>query len=72
MKSGHIVIGIVLALVALTIVEALFAPHHHPAFPWHHWPGFQVLIGFGACVVMVKVGKALARWFLQRPEDVNA
>lgn len=61
--------GLLLGLVA---AEALFAPHHHPVFPWHHWPGFQGLLGLVSCLVVVKLSKKLGKWLLQRPENYDA
>jgi hypothetical protein len=72
MKSTHITAILAGALVLLVIAEALFTPHHHPVFPWHHWPGVAAVIGLGACIVVVKLSKALGKWILQRPEDVDA
>ncbi len=59
-------------LVVLIAAELLFAPHHHPVFPWHHVPGFLGLVGLVSCLVVVKLSKALGKWLLQRPEDYDA
>jgi len=55
-------------LLALTIVEYLYAPHYRPVFPWHHVPGYMGLIGLGGCLVVVAAAKGLGR-LLQRPEE---
>lgn len=59
------------ALALLIILEALFARHHHPVFPWHYWPGFLAAVGVIACVVVVKVSKLLGKWGLQRGEEYD-
>jgi O-antigen/teichoic acid export membrane protein len=65
-----LILALVIAL--LTLAEWLFAPHHHPVFPWHHWPGAAAVLAFVSCLVVVRLAKALGRWFLQRPEDFDA
>lgn len=72
MTRKQVIAGLIVVLVVLAVAEALFAPHHHPIFPWHYWPGFQAAIGLGACVVGVKICKTLGKWVLQRPEENDA
>lgn len=54
-------------MAGLVAIEALFARHHRPVFPWHHLPGYAALIGLLGCVIVVLIAKALGKWFLQRP-----
>lgn len=65
-------IWLAVILVALVAAEALFAHHHHPVFPWHHLPGFLALVGLVSCVVVVKLSKAMGKWWLQRSEETDA
>jgi hypothetical protein len=58
------------ALMAVLIaVEAVFAPHYRPVFPWHSVPGYMGAIGFFACLGVVWLSKRAGKLFLQRPED---
>ncbi len=59
-------------LVVLVVAEALFAPHHHPVFPWHRVPGFLAMVGLVSCIVVVKLSKAMGKWWLQRSEEYDA
>jgi hypothetical protein len=61
-----------MVLIVLVVAEILFAPHHHPVFAWHHWPGFLGLVGLVSCLLVVKLSKALGKWLLQRREDYDA
>lgn len=56
-------------LAALTAVEAFFAPHYRPVFPWHNVPGYMGAIGLFACLGVVWLSKRAGKLFLQRPED---
>jgi hypothetical protein len=66
---GKVSLTLVVTLVLLAVAEWLWAPHHHPVFAWHHWPGFLALLGLVSCVVVVWLSKLLGKWFLQVPED---
>lgn len=70
--SGRVTLILSVLLVALSVAEWLWAPHHYPVFPWHYWPGFAGLLGLVSCLVVVKLSKALGKWFLQRPEELDA
>ena len=59
-------------LILLVVAEALFAPHHHPVFPWHHVPGFLAMVGLVSCIVVVKLSKVMGKWWLQRSEEYDA
>ena len=61
---------VTLVLVALVVVEQ-FLGHHETVFPWHSIPGFQALLGFGSCVLVVLGAKAIGHAFLQRPDREN-
>ena len=65
--SRRVTIILAVALGALVAAEVLFA-HHHVTFPWHSIPGFQALLGFGSCVIVVLTAKAIGHAVLQRPE----
>jgi hypothetical protein len=62
------IIGMTVALVVLVVIEALFARHDHPRFPWHHVPGYAAMIGLFSCLFVVQLSKLLGKWLLQRPE----
>jgi hypothetical protein len=66
--KDRVSIAMALVLVALVAVEALFVPHYHPRFPWHHVPGYAAMIGLFACLFVVLLSKALGKALLQRPE----
>jgi hypothetical protein len=66
--KDRVVITLAVLLVALILVELLFAPHYPALFPWHGLPGYSALIGFGGALVIVFLSKALGGWGLQRPE----
>lgn len=55
-------IALVSVLAPLVGAEAVFADSHH-------FPGFNALVGFASCVVVVVLAKGMGRVFLQRPED---
>ncbi len=46
-------------MLALTVV-AEFVVHLHPHFEIESWFGFSAWYGFGTCIVMIVVAKALA------------
>lgn len=54
-------------VIALVLLEIVFAGHSRPVFPWHHLPGYAALIGLVGCLAVVLGSKALGKWFLQRP-----
>lgn len=59
---------LVIVLVVLVAIEATVAPHSSPKFPWHHIPGYAVMIGLGGGLLLIWLATALGRAFLQRPE----
>ena len=61
--------ALIVTLAVLVAIEAAFAPHHHPVFPWHSVPGFQALLGVLSCLAVVKLSKLLGTAGLQRPEE---
>lgn len=65
-----VILGALLALLCLA--EWLWAPHHHPLFVWHRWPGFQGLLGLGASLALTLFATLLGRSLLQRAEDRDA
>jgi hypothetical protein len=60
-------VAMAVVLVVLVAIEALFARHYSPRFPWHHVPGYAAMIGLFSCLLVVQLSKLLGRWFLQRP-----
>ena len=64
----RIVVILTATLALLVVAEALFAPHHHPVFPWHHVPGYMGAIGLFSCLIVVWLSKRAGKLFLQRPE----
>lgn len=69
--TRHVELILTAAILLLVTIEWLWAAHHHPVFPWHHWPGFLAALGFIACVVVVKVSKWLGKTCLQCPEEID-
>ncbi len=45
--------------------------HPHTTFWWEEIPGFNALLGFFACTILVLVAKALGYW-LKKEEDYYA
>jgi len=54
------------SLVVLLIVD--FFIHKHAEFPWEDAPNFFAAYGFGSCVLLIFIAKAL-RLFMKRDED---
>ncbi len=63
-----ILIGLIAALAASVAAEALFAPPHHPVFPWHV-AGLYAGVGLGASVLLTFISKGVAAAGLQRRES---
>jgi hypothetical protein len=63
-----------LAIVAgSTALEALVHDPHHDEPGWtmywyHHFPGWNAVLGFCGCVLIIVVSKALGKVWLQRKE----
>lgn len=55
-------------LFALVVLDIL-TPSHYERFPWEGIGGFGAIYGFGACVLIIVVSKALGYAMLYRPED---
>jgi hypothetical protein len=66
--KDRVTIGLAVALLLFVAVEALWVPHYHPRFPWHHVPGYAAIIGLFSCIFVVLLSKQLGKWLLQRPE----
>jgi hypothetical protein len=67
-------LGAALGVVAVsTALEGLVPDPHHDEPGWtmywyNHFPGWNGLLGFVGCVVIIVVAKALGGAFLQKPE----
>lgn len=66
--NTRITIILAVTVVLLVVAEALWAPHHHPVFPYHHIPGFLATIGLAASIVVTLLAKTLGKKLLQRKE----
>ena len=67
MKRPNVIGWLAGAIVALALVEALFARMAHPAFPWHHVPGFQGVLAVVVGLVLAVTVKWLGAHGLQSP-----
>ena len=56
-------------VVLLVLAEALFAPHHAPAFAWQRVPGHLAALGVLASMALVLLAKGLGKAFLLRPDS---
>ena len=68
MSKKKVYILVIVAMVAATIVEALFAePDHHNL--WDVTPGFDVLFGLVGCVALIILAKIIVAPLIQKDED---
>lgn len=62
--------GLAAACGAVAVaLEFGFRHELHAKYPWHEWPGFDLVFGLLGCALIVVASKWLGRTLLQRPED---
>ena len=66
-KTKRLLYGFFGVLVLLVAVEPFV--HKHAYFPWEEWPGFYVIFGFAASVLLVLIAKYILRPLVKRNED---
>ncbi len=65
----RVFLGLVAVLLMLILLEAVWAPHYNPVFPWHFVPGYAAAIGVAGCLFVVRLSKWLGSNLLQRTVD---
>ena len=54
--------------LALAEIFVLLFIHPHTTFWWEEIPGFNAILGFFSCVILILIAKALGHW-LKKEED---
>ena len=67
-----IAVGVLIVAVSTALEGLVHDPHHdEPGWTtyWYHaFPGWNGVLGFAGCVLIIVVSKALGKAFIQKPE----
>ncbi len=63
------ILFVMAALVLSIAAERVFLGAHESHDWWTEIPGFFALFGFFACLTLIVLAKAMARYWLQRREE---
>jgi hypothetical protein len=70
MKRAYILV--LLGLGISCFLDFVFPVHHHAIYPWHKMPIFEAFYGFGGCIIIVFVSKAIGKhWLWRTATSVN-
>lgn len=65
--KSDIIFTVILGLSVFA--DVLIPERDHPVFWWHETPAFDFVLGLGACLLIIKGSKILAKHGLQRRKD---
>lgn len=68
-RNSRLLRRVMYGVLALLVVLDVLIPTGYGRFPWDGIGGFGALYGFGACVLIIVVSKALGYALLYRREN---